>query len=202
MEKIGSIAGRGLARQESRSVSGNQSRSANALAAVRRSSSPPAVMNRMTDVELPRRLWEAWIEPGKPRLLRRALTTSERADLEARVAELEPWIVGFHAEEADHVALAVLGMLGSFRSMSGQTDEQVAATTDSLLRSLAEFPYWAIEKACSSVRVNGYTKENGACERHWAPSDSEMVHIVRWTTKLYRDQYDSAIALLNAGVAK
>lgn len=201
MEKIGTIAGRGLVPQGSRSGSDSQSRSANALA-IRRSSSPPPVMNRPTDVEIPRRLWEAWIEPGKPRLVRRALEPSERAALEARIAEIEPWIVGYAPEEQDFVALEVLGMLGSFRSMSGQSDEQIAAAADSLLRSLSGLPYWAIEKACVNIRVNGYTKDGGARERHWAPSDSEVVQIVRETTKLYRDQYDSAIALLNAGVAK
>jgi len=86
--------------------------------------------------------------------------------------------------------------------MSSNSDQQIAATMEGLLQLLRPYPYWAIEKACISIRVNGYTKGDGARERTWAPSDADVVHAVKEMTRLYRDQYDSAVAMLNAGVAK
>lgn len=92
-------------------------------------------------------------------------------------------------------------MLGSFRSMAGQSDEQVAATIDSIRRLLEPFPYWAIEKACTSIQINGVMRD-GRYDRKWPPNDSEIVAEVREKLRLYRDQFDSAEALLNAQVAK
>jgi len=92
-------------------------------------------------------------------------------------------------------------MLGSFRSLAGQSDEQLAGTVDGILRVLAPFPYWAIEKACTSIQINGVMRD-GRYDRKWPPNDSEVVAEVRDKLRLYRDQFDSADALLNAKVAK
>jgi hypothetical protein len=163
----------------------------------------PAISNRTTDVDLPRRLWEAWIEPGKPRLLRRPLRENERQALEARRAELAPWVCGYAPEERDQAAEAVSMMFSGFRSMSGQSDEQAVATVAGVLQALAPFPAWAIKRACEKIRISGYTRKDGdryVTERHWPPSDADLVEAVETQVKLYRDQFNSAVALLSAAV--
>lgn len=199
MEKIGTIAGRGLVSRGSQQSSG-----ANALA-IRRSSPMPAIRNRTTDIDLPRQLWEAWIEPGKPRLLRRPIRDDERSALEGRRDELAPWVCGYAAEERDQAAEAILMMFSGFRSMAGQSDEQAVATVAGVLQSLQPFPVWAIKRACEEIRSRGYTRKDGdryVTERHWPPSDADLVEAVEAKVKLLRDQHDSAVALLKAEVAK
>lgn len=161
----------------------------------------PAISNRLTDIQIPANAWEAWIpDDGTPRRLRRALTADERQALERRRDELAPWVAGFEGrDEANQVALAVLDMLGSFRSMR-QTDEAAVAQVDTIKRTLAPFPAWAIEKACRSIQMNGVWR-NGAFDRQWPPNDSEIIDAVRDKLRLYGDQYRSAVALLEASIA-
>jgi hypothetical protein len=153
-----------------------------------------------TDVEIPRSAWSAWHEAGKLRELRRPLTDGERQALTARRAELAPWVSGYHDSELDEVALALTYMFASFRSMR-QTGPETVAQVDSSRRILAEFPCWAIEKACRSIQANGVWRD-GAFDRQWPPSDAEIVATVRQETRLYGDTHRTMIALLEATVEK
>lgn len=155
-------------------------------------------MNRATDLELPRRLWSAWHEFGKARKLRRALTEAERDLLNARRNEIAPWVAPYHPSETDAVVLAIAEMLESYPSV-GMSETGAAGRMDSLRRFLAEQPAWAIVQACRKIRERGYERD-GIFERHWAPSDAELLNEVKREAKLYRDQYDSATDLLNAEV--
>ena len=96
-------------------------------------------------------------------------------------------------------------MLSSFPSNQGHSEEQAAANLDRMQRSVAPFPRWAIERVCERVRLRGYTKKDGdryVQERHWPPSDAELVVMIEAELKVYRVAYDSAVALLSAQVAK
>jgi hypothetical protein len=159
---------------------------------------PPPVANRLTDVEIPKSAWSAWREEGKPRQLRRALTSDERQALEVRRDELAPMVAPFMLHESNHVGIAVADMFGSYRSMR-QTGEEAMAVLDATVRVLAEFPRWAIEKACRSIQMNGVWR-NGAFDRQWPPNDSELVKEVREKLRLYGDAHRSAVALLEAEV--
>lgn len=108
----------------------------------------------------------------------------------------------FIPAENDRVALAVLDMQNGFSSLRGD-EEASAARVDSALRLLAEFPAWAIEKACMAIRRDGvYREVRGSMrfDRQWPPTDSELVDAVRRELRLYRDPYDRCVALLTATV--
>lgn len=200
MEPIGKTLQK-LASRDSRAVSAETSKK-NGLLSKRHSTSMPAILVRETDIEIPRRVWSGWLPSGigsGNRQLRRPLSDVERGLLEARKAELEPWVDGYHEQELDHVVLALMELYGGFTSMR-QSGEEAAARVDSVRRLLAEYPLWAIERVCERIRKKGYWV-NGSLERHWPPSDPEIVEAVRIETTLYRDQFDSAVKLLAATVA-
>lgn len=102
--------------------------------------------------------------------------------------------------EADKtkVQIALADMFASFRSMR-QTGDEAMAVLESVARSLAPFPRWAIEKACLAVQTNGVWRK-GAFDTQWPPNDSEIVKEVRDQLRLYGDTYRSAVDLLTAEV--
>jgi hypothetical protein len=159
----------------------------------------PPVTNRLTDVEIPLRVWSSWKEDGKPRQLRRALTGDERDALEARSNELAPAMEPYSDRDVNRVALALTDMFGGFPSMRTRDDAGVLARIDGVRRVLAEFPTWAIEKACGYIQANGVWRD-GAFDRQWPPSDAEIVAVVRDKLRLYADQHKSAVELLAATV--
>lgn len=116
----------------------------------------------------------------------------------ARRTEIEPWVQGYHEAELDEVALALLDMFGAFPSMR-QGGEEAAARVDSVRSLLTTYPAWAIVRVCDHIRIRGYVSDD-KIERHWPPSDPEIVDAVITETKLYRDTYDSANKLLTATV--
>ena len=158
----------------------------------------PPVTDRAVDVEITRRLWSAWVDAGKPRKLRRSLSADERELIQRRADELSPICAPYRPSEVDRVTLALIEMLGGFRSVRGDESDAVA-TADNLRRSLAEFPAWAIEKACSNIRLNGVWRD-GRFDRQWPPSDAEIIHATREAFRLYGDPYRNAIALRAAEV--
>jgi hypothetical protein len=159
----------------------------------------PMISNRLTDVEIPRAVWSPWLGTGKPRELVRQLTAGERSALEGRRDELAPALAPFGTGiEADRVHLSLADVFGSFRSMR-HTGAEAVAIVDASCRALAEFPCWAIEKACRSIQVNGVWRD-GKFDRQWPPNDAELVDAVRKEVRLYGDQHRSAASLLEAKV--
>ncbi len=159
----------------------------------------PKILNRSTDVDIPRAAWAGWIPgDGAPRQLRRALTAGERGALEARLSELAPAVAPFGKREADRVALALADMYGGFTSMR-QGGEDALARVEAVQRLLAPFPAWAVQKACGSIQMDGVWRE-GKFDRRWPPNDSEIVAAVRQELRLYKQSHDSASALLAADV--
>ena len=159
MKQIGTVVpGRAVATQPSRRVS----------ALVVGSVMPP-VVNRVTDLTIPNAVFSSWTETGKARQIRRALTDDERTLLETRRREVEPALLPFSDKAVDHVVEALLDMYGGYRNMRGGEDD-AAARVDAAARLLAEFPAWAIQKACFSIRRHGVWRE-GKFDRQWPPND-------------------------------
>lgn len=158
----------------------------------------PRISVRSTDVDIPRTAWSAWQEDGKARMLRRPLTDAERRELTTRANELAPVVAPYGRKEAPHVALALTDMYSSYTSMR-QAGDEALARVDSLLRLLAPYPAWAIQKACRSIQTDGVWRE-GAFDRRWPPNDAEIIAAVRKELALYDETYRSAIALLSGAV--
>jgi hypothetical protein len=192
--KLPAISAKRSASQESRPGS-------NAVIQIARPTGPlPKISNPLTDVEIPRSVW-GWKETGKPQQLRRPLTSDEIRALEARRDELAPFVGPFAGEaETERVMLALARMFSSFSQMR-QADDEARAVIRATCELLEDFPAWAIERACRSIRTNGVWR-NGKFERVWPPSESEIVNDVRKELRLYSDQYQSAVALLGATVDK
>jgi hypothetical protein len=172
-----------------------------AMLQTRRLGIMPPINNMETDVKLSRQLWSAWKETGKPRHLHRLPTAEERTTLEARAAELKPWIVGFHQVETDEVMVALSEMYAAFPSLAGVSEAAAIASLEVKMKVLVAYPLWAISKVCERIRTRGYVRTDGeryVTERHWPPSDPEIIDMVRRETKIYRDAYDNALGLLNA----
>jgi hypothetical protein len=113
--------------------------------------------------------------------------------------ELAPAVQPFGEKDVNRVALALTDMFGGFPSMRQRDDAAVIARIDGARYVLAEFPAWAIEKACALIQANGVWRD-GKFDRQWPPSDAEIVQEVRDKFRLYSDQYRSADALLKAEV--
>jgi hypothetical protein len=192
MEKlqIPSVGTRALA-----PVSGKQLQQRSGLT----STNLPAVSNRLTDVDIPRSAWSHWRKVGKARQLRRPLTENECTALEIRRMELVPAVQPFGERDVNRVALALTDMFGGFPSMRQRDDAAVVARIDGARHVLAEFPAWAIEKACAYMQANGVWRD-GKFDRQWPPSDAEIVQEVRQKLRLYSDQHQSAVDLLSATV--
>lgn len=156
----------------------------------------PPVLNRIADIEIPKRVWSSWQEAGKPKMLRRALEPAEREVIERRVAELTPAVAGYGASDLDRVVVALGDMFGGFPSMRGN-EEQAIARLDGARRMLAGFPAWAIEKGCRAIQRNGVWRD-GKFDKQWPPSDAEIVAEAQSALRLYSDQHLRAVELLAA----
>jgi len=174
--------------------------SSSSVSVTRKPQQLPKICNPSTDVDLPRAIWSAWVPAGEPRKLRRALMAHERHALEQRRDELAPFVGPFDGREETRVALWVTKMFGSFPSMR-QADAEMAARANAVVQALAEFPAWAIEKACHKIQLNGVWRD-GKYDTQWPPSDAEIARAVREEFRLYGDTYRSAVALLNAEVER
>jgi hypothetical protein len=159
----------------------------------------PPVTVPYPDFSIPRSAWSSWKEAGKPRQLRRPLAPRERGALERRQRELAPAVEPYRDSERDRVALALLDMYGGYPTMGSRGDPAAAGRVDSAARVLAEFPAWAIERACQKIHVNGVWRD-GAFDRRWPPSDSELVEAVRIEARVYTYPYRNVMALLEAAV--
>ncbi|MTW19365.1 hypothetical protein GJ689_24545 [Rhodoplanes serenus] len=153
----------------------------------------PALVDLVTDYELPR-LFSAVSITGQPRPLVRALGADERSRLERRAAELRTGLGAFGAGDADAVRAALSAMLTGYRSMRQQGDE-AHATVAIMARVLAEFPRWAIQRACLMV-----ARGEAGLDRRWPPNDAEMHAIVARVVEPYRDTLARVAAMLAAPV--
>lgn len=196
MKQLGGIV------QDSRSLVrgyGEKSNNADKMLTLRQRSNLPTITNRLTDVDMPLRLWDSWTQDGHPKKLRRELTADECAALTARRDELAPWVSGYHPEaEFDEVVLALIDMFTGFQSMSAEAG---AARVESVARLLRDFPLWVVEASCKRIRLRGYVRDD-KIERHWPPSDPELVAMIKTELSLYERSYDSAVALLNGEVCE
>lgn len=176
-----------------------------ALAIRRRASAMPVILNHLTDVVIPRRAMSAWREAGKPRCLRRPLNDDERLALEERRADLEPWVIGFHKAETDEIVVALADMYSAFPSLNSASDQAAGANIAKVMRSIEAYPKWAIERACEKVRTKGYVRierGNYVTERHWPPSDPELIELIREEATLYADTWRNINEMLTAEVEK
>lgn len=166
----------------------------------------PVWTNTDVDVRMPSQLWSAWKETGKPRLLRRPLNDAERRLLEGRRDELAPWVAGYHDEERGEVVEMIGEMFTSFPSIASRNDALAASHMDSLSRKLQSFPKWAIQHVCAQIGVRGYTKKTDdgryVQERHWPPSDPELIDMIEAEVRVVDRNFVSAVALLAAGAEK
>lgn len=194
MKQIG-MATRAAASRTSLPVSATATQMPSALLG----SNLPPVRNQITDIDIPNSAWARWIENGKPRQLRRELSSMETVMLLDRRAELERMVAPYSPRELDAVSLALGDMYGGFTSMANMSDQQAAVRLDGALRVLSDFPAWAIQKACLSIQMNGVWRE-GKFDRRWPPNDSEIVDATRQEARLYSDQHKSATDLLAAEV--
>jgi hypothetical protein len=105
----------------------------------------------------------------------------------------------YQDRDQNRVLLAVTTMLEGFPSIRFKDDAQVVGRVDSLRLMLADFPAWAIEKACAQIRTCGVYR-NGRFDTQWPPSDAELIEAVKQSRRFYGDQHDSAVALLAAEV--
>jgi hypothetical protein len=183
------------------------SKEAKMLAQVRQAGIAPPIANRETDLVIPRAAWSAWHEANKPRCLRRTLTEDERAALQRRKTELEPWVVGYHDSEKTSIAIAVSKMFNAFPAYAMKTiGAGVVAQVDSVLQVLEPYPAWAIIRACKKISEQGYVRTDGvgeySRETHWPPSAPELIEQVRMVATLYTDTYKNVVALLEAEVER
>ncbi len=164
----------------------------------------PAAFDAVADVEIPRKVWSAWIPRFEARQIIRPLRDDERAALEARKASLAPALAPYAGGADAYRGAAALGaMFDGFRSMRVR-GENAMGRLDTAMRVLKYFPAWAVEEACASIQRDGYQVHDrekvARTERHWPPSDPEIADVVRLVVKTRDAALASATALLSASV--
>lgn len=190
METLGSVAKGILAAKDEAS---RASRSQNlAKLARRQADGLPVLTDQETDVEIPRRLI-CFRPSSSPVEIRRAMTASERAAIEARAAALELALRPYD-DDFDRLGLeAVVGaMLSGFRSMR-QEGEDAEATVTITLAVLREFPAWAIQRACITL-----SRGEMRSEVRFAPNDAEIADSCRRLVSIYHSALENAQSLLAA----
>jgi hypothetical protein len=130
-------------------------------------------------------------------MLVRQLTQNERAVVERRALRLEQALMpdGDH----DRKMIALAEMYDSFTSMRQTVDESALARVTAAATLLADFPSWAVEGACLSIRRSGY-EVDGRIEQKFAPSDAQIVVEVEKFLAMRRRAAKNARALLEAAV--
>lgn len=198
MQQIGTVAKNSL---QQVALPNSDARLQQSALTIRRQTNLLAYNQPQTDLEIPRDLWSSWKEEGKPRMIRRLLTDEERSLVAGRRDELAPWLMSFHPAERREIDLALTEMFSGFSS--GRDVLDTAARIETLLRKLADYPAWAIQRAADRIGTRGYQRQDGervVTERHWPPSDPELVLVIDDELKLYQGAYNAAIALLAAPV--
>lgn len=187
METIGKMVAAVVAKRDSAS---RPSRSG-ALAKLAKTDSDglPIVYDRAIDLELPKKVFSHWIPTVGPRAKIRELTAEERSSLEIRAASLEVCLTPFRKGDPD-VEAAIYGMFGGFRAMRAR-GEDALATLEVVTAILAEFPAWAIIKACLKIAKTNL---------NWALNDGQIYAEVKEIVRLYKFHHDQAHALLDAPV--
>lgn len=129
----------------------------------------------------------------------RELTADERAKLEGRVGALSGALRPFDNHEIPVVEAELAAMFSGFRAMR-QTGEDVASVVEVTRRVLAEFPAWAIAKACLLIARNQAVVDGKHLDRRYTPNDTEIYAVVSSLVKMRREALTSAKALLSAPV--
>jgi hypothetical protein len=166
-----------------------------ALPAKLRPDGLPVWVDKETDIEIPRAIFENWIPVHGPRAIVRALTPTEHAKVDSRAVALENALKPFGDEDRHAVRASINGLFSGFRSMRQQGDD-ARAVVDVTVAVLREFPAWAITQACGRI-VRGDTE----LDRRFAPNDTELYDVVASIVKMYRDAHKTAVALLSAPIA-
>lgn len=157
---------------------------------------PPARIDRTCDIDIPRAVWSAWKEDGKPREVRRALTPSERVALTKRHGELASALVRVQEDQTDRVVLAISDMFAGFRSVMRNVDpESAVAMIDGMRRMLADLPAWAIEEGCRSIQ-----RGRSGLDHKFMPNDNEIYDVCEALVKPYRERLLECEALLTASI--
>lgn len=166
----------------------------------------PLSRDHHVDVTIPGRVWSGWMpsDPSQPRSLVRELSLDEHRAVSRRMRELTQCLLPFERPaEDDRVHTAVAGLYGSFTSMRDVGASAVSKIANTV-SSLTEFPAWAIEQACASIRKRGYTvvERDGRTrtEQSFAPSESQLREVVAESIRSRASALDQARRLLEAPV--
>lgn len=165
-----------------------------------RSAQLPAPYDMECDVEIPRRVFSAWVPSVGPREIIRPLSLTERAKLENRSVALRNALAPYQPNERNAIGKAISAMLGGYRSMR-QEDTSALATVESITRFLAEFPPWAIERGCLLIRC-GETVVDPPLNPAFPPNDNQIRAVVKGIVRDYQKSLAIADALLSAAVER
>lgn len=159
----------------------------------------PKLLDRETDFELPRKLWENWIPANGKRSIVREFTDAERAAVQRRHTELSQGLEPYLPQQRDRIRAPLHAMLGGFRSLR-ESGEDAETAVEVLLAVLRDFPAWAIEEACMRIARRDIDIDP-PLDRRWAPSDSQIYAVVTAIVQPFRKALATAQALLDAPVA-
>jgi hypothetical protein len=124
--------------------------------------------------------------------VRRALSDDDRHRLEVRAEICRAVLRPFSVDEDRMVRSAIGGLLAGFRSLREYDREAAAAQLDVTAVVLAEFPAWAIVKACLGLARQ---------KRAFVPNDGEIFEAVAEQVRLFRRSLENCLGLLGAEVA-
>jgi hypothetical protein len=168
-----------------------------ALPVPRSTAIKPPLLDHDCDIDLPRKLFSAWIPDNGPREIRRALTAEERSRLELRAAAVRDGLQPYFAEEEHAVDAEIAAMLNGFRLMARQQDDDVTATVEIIRCVLQPFPLWAIAKACMTI-----SQAQAGLDPRYPPNDSQIYVVVERVVTSYRKTLDTVEALFAAPVER
>lgn len=160
----------------------------------------PSTFVRSTDRDIPDRTVTRWTGTGEERgepVLRRALTSDERAAVAHRRDELRNAVAPAPEASRNMLLRAIKGMLGAYPAMQRYDDGTATAIAANYLWTVREEPHWAIAKACDEVRSAA-----AGLNPSFAPTEPEFATVVAKLVATYRQRLAQAEAVLRAGVDK
>lgn len=169
------------------------------LPARRDAAGVPVLFDSQCDRTIPDRLVCDRDLAGVPREIRRAMTPSERAEVEGRVVALRAALQPHGEEYRAAVEAEIAAMLSGFRSMRAQGEDAMAMVeiTRAVLR---DYPLWAIAKACALIAQGNAYAVGRRLDPRFAPNDAEIYAVVEDVVVRHRRALTQLAGLLEAKV--
>lgn len=155
----------------------------------------PPLLDKTADFEIPQRVWSNWIPAVGKREVVRALRADEYTAVKNRIQQLTDGMHPFTLAEVSTVKASLAAMLGGYRAMRNETNDNAEGSVEILCAVLRDFPAWVIVEACLKISRNA-----ADTSEKFAPNNAEIANVCAEVEAPYIKALKQALDLINAPV--